>query len=502
MDESLAEESFDATRVARFLRGPGGALRVAVVNVVTGAELASFPIDRTREGMAAVMAAVVEVRERIAAAHAAVAPAAAPAGPSTADLIIAHSAEEGTTIRTRLPNDRRFNGAITGLGRGFKWSREGGHWYRLQSIGTAKPTLNLEMAAENLRAKGAAVYVEPVEEVSELEAARVKHDHLVDRSLRYHDRSAKHAAASKGLVDRSFQMSDRIPFGQPILLGHHSESADRNFRKRIETTMRKGLAEREEAERLRDLSDSREAEAARYTPEAIEAVKAHNEWVDSLLAILTKRLKADVGAARISTRRGAAKAQSADVTVTYPAESPPWHVVEIHKDGGVTVRSQMNMQGRVSVRRGWDDTPDEVYARVVEALPKASAASAELTAASDPDRFAHELAAYAMKRLKRSVGADRVDHGGINESSDMNARRVSMVTARWSSGQVSEWWGIYVIGTTLRVRYARSYSVTTVDKGVALEADVSNMTVPKAYELAVKAINDTRPTLPKVERPW
>lgn len=83
MDESLAEESFDATRVARFLRGPGGALRVAVVNVVTGAELASFPIDRTREGMARVMAAVVEVRERIAGKAA---PAAAQAVATIADL--------------------------------------------------------------------------------------------------------------------------------------------------------------------------------------------------------------------------------------------------------------------------------------------------------------------------------------------------------------------------------------------------------------------------------
>ena len=32
-----------------------------------------------------------------------------------------------------------------------------------------------------------------------------------------------------------------IPFGQPILVGHHSEKSDRNFRNKIENNFRKSL---------------------------------------------------------------------------------------------------------------------------------------------------------------------------------------------------------------------------------------------------------------------
>lgn len=37
------------------------------------------------------------------------------------------------------------------------------------------------------------------------------------------------------------KMSDVIPFGQPILVGHHSENRDRNYRSRVENTMRKSI---------------------------------------------------------------------------------------------------------------------------------------------------------------------------------------------------------------------------------------------------------------------
>lgn len=78
-EAQLAEEPFDDVRVARLLRAPDGSLRVAVVNTATRVELGSVPIlERTREGMERVMAAVAEVRQRIAAMKAAEAPAAPP----------------------------------------------------------------------------------------------------------------------------------------------------------------------------------------------------------------------------------------------------------------------------------------------------------------------------------------------------------------------------------------------------------------------------------------
>ncbi len=41
--------------------------------------------------------------------------------------------------------------------------------------------------------------------------------------------------------DRAKQMGEAIPFGQPILVGHHSEGRDRNYRQRIHNTYGKAF---------------------------------------------------------------------------------------------------------------------------------------------------------------------------------------------------------------------------------------------------------------------
>lgn len=68
-ETQLAEATFDATRVARFLRSPAGALRVALVNVATGAEFGSLPLaNASREELARVMGIVGAMRARLVAA--------------------------------------------------------------------------------------------------------------------------------------------------------------------------------------------------------------------------------------------------------------------------------------------------------------------------------------------------------------------------------------------------------------------------------------------------
>ncbi len=53
------------------------------------------------------------------------------------------------------------------------------------------------------------------------------------------DRKRREAAAT---LDRARSMADAIPLGQPILVGHHSEQRDRNYRGRIQSTYSKGFA--------------------------------------------------------------------------------------------------------------------------------------------------------------------------------------------------------------------------------------------------------------------
>lgn len=49
-------------------------------------------------------------------------------------------------------------------------------------------------------------------------------------------RAAKKAAEGSALYNRAHTMAEAIPFGQPILIGHHSEGRDRNYRGKIHST--------------------------------------------------------------------------------------------------------------------------------------------------------------------------------------------------------------------------------------------------------------------------
>lgn len=62
------------------------------------------------------------------------------------------------------------------------------------------------------------------------------------RKARFEERAAKAGAESASTYARARRMGEAIPFGQPILVGHHSEKRDRNYRERIHNTYGKAFA--------------------------------------------------------------------------------------------------------------------------------------------------------------------------------------------------------------------------------------------------------------------
>ncbi len=68
--------------------------------------------------------------------------------------------------------------------------------------------------------------------------------------------------AAVALEDAS-RRADAIPFGQPILVGHHSEGRDRRYRAGIARKMDQGVEHRRKAEDMRRRADSIEAAADR-----------------------------------------------------------------------------------------------------------------------------------------------------------------------------------------------------------------------------------------------
>ena len=87
-------------------------------------------------------------------------------------------------------------------------------------------------------------------------------------------REAKATAA----FDSAREMADQIPFGQPILAGHHSEGRDRRYRDRIAGKMDAGIGHAAKAERMAEKASNIEAQldAAIYDddPDAIEQLEA------------------------------------------------------------------------------------------------------------------------------------------------------------------------------------------------------------------------------------
>lgn len=77
------------------------------------------------------------------------------------------------------------------------------------------------------------------------------------------------------LFDSSDKMASAIPFGQPILAGHHSEQRDRNYRRKIEKTMEKAVNTYEYAKELRRRAEAAEKNTAISSddPKAIEKLK-------------------------------------------------------------------------------------------------------------------------------------------------------------------------------------------------------------------------------------
>ena len=68
----------------------------------------------------------------------------------------------------------------------------------------------------------------------------------------YEDKSTELADQSQQAHARAREMASLIPFGQPVLVGHHSERGDRNYRDKIHNTFGKAFRLQEKAAHYAD----------------------------------------------------------------------------------------------------------------------------------------------------------------------------------------------------------------------------------------------------------
>ena len=101
------------------------------------------------------------------------------------------------------------------------------------------------------------------------------------RRERFAERAARLRREAETTGKRAREMASVIPFGQPILIGHHSERADRNYRKRIQRTHEKAgeLAGKAEHYERRASTESRAISSD--DPDAVTKLRAKIEKAET-----------------------------------------------------------------------------------------------------------------------------------------------------------------------------------------------------------------------------
>ncbi|MFJ6561937.1 ParB/RepB/Spo0J family partition protein [Streptomyces sp. NPDC091412] len=161
-----------------------------------------------------------------------------------AEITITHTRAEGTILTGSSKGDGIFE-IVREYGFWFSRSIEG--LFIKRSRDKAADTWRINRAAEALRAAGHTVTVEINERVrrsfSEAEADR--EERAEGRAECYGDRAGRAAASSDARRGVAENISRRFEFGQPILVGHHSERRARRDQERIHTNMRKSIEDGE-----------------------------------------------------------------------------------------------------------------------------------------------------------------------------------------------------------------------------------------------------------------
>ena len=117
---------------------------------------------------------------------------------------------------------------------------------------------------------------------------------------RLQERAAKAGSTATALWSRGHKMASVIPFGQPILVGHHSEGRDRNYRSRIDGTFRKASEATDKASYYSDIAEAAENNTAISSDDPEATVKLREkiqtaELMQERMKSINKLLKGKKG---------------------------------------------------------------------------------------------------------------------------------------------------------------------------------------------------------------
>ncbi len=227
-----------------------------------------------------------------------------------AEIAITHTRADGTLLDGTAYGDGTAELLRPAT---FRYSRNIG-WYLPRSRDRRADHYRINQAADALRTAGHQVTITIDENTArpftEAEAERLAAADA--RTDRYQRRAEAATARGEALTARADDGFARIPMGQPILIGHHSEQRDRNHRNRLHNTERQG---RDELKRGAYWADRAHAAATyeqhRYdiptTLRRIQKLEADRRRVARQLAALSQHTSQAADDRRAELRRVAAE---------------------------------------------------------------------------------------------------------------------------------------------------------------------------------------------------
>ena len=210
-----------------------------------------------------------------------------------AQITITHTHADGTLIEGSRRGDGVYEILLGLRGRGQ------GNWRYFRSLGqiglgnsrdTAASEWRIERAAEALRAAGHDVTVE-IDNSQRRTFAEAEADRYARAEARadYHEEHAgKAAASSEAAYAGSRRILDGIPFGQPVLVGHHSEGRHRRDLARADAGMRRSVEEAGRSEYHADRAEAAQRFQARR--ESVPATLRRIEKLEAEGRLISRRL--------------------------------------------------------------------------------------------------------------------------------------------------------------------------------------------------------------------
>lgn len=167
---------------------------------------------------------------------------------------------------------------------------------------------------------------------------RTYRERRLERAERLREWAGKREAQSDALAASSHALLDVIPFGQPILVGHHSERADRSRRDRAWNQMGAAVENGRKAERMASSADEieRQADRAIYDDD--------HDAIERLTAKL----------AGLEAERDAVKAKRAEIRKAGGAKLRAmggWDREEVMRAAGAAQYRVTNLGGQITSAR-------------------------------------------------------------------------------------------------------------------------------------------------------